>query len=98
MKVGFRAYAVGVLFMDSLLSIISIIPWIFRQPVSCCVTENVGNAKARSSLPGTISTSLGMQSINMQWWEPGLQKKVTGWLNAWSSQIYSQSDHPLKEP
>lgn len=47
MKVGFGAYAVGVLFMDSLLSIISIIPWILRQPVSCCVTVNVGNAKAR---------------------------------------------------
>lgn len=47
MKVGFGAYAVGVLFMDSLLSIISIIPRIFRQPVSCCVTANVGNANVR---------------------------------------------------
>lgn len=46
MEVGFGAYAVGVLFMDSVLSIISIILCISRQPVSCCVTAYVGNAKA----------------------------------------------------
>lgn len=47
MKVGFGAYEVGVLFMDSMLSIISIIPWITRQSVSCCVAAYVGDAKVR---------------------------------------------------
>lgn len=94
MKVGFGAYAVGVLFMDSLLSIISITPWISDSPFPV-VSLRMQAMPKPERLPATVPTSLAMQSINIQRRGPGLEHKVSGWLNTHTSLIYCQSDHPL---
>lgn len=75
-----------------------------RVPVPA--VANVANAKKERrrnhSLVPCISISTGPKSITIQWQVAGLEQRVTGSLNTWSSpiysRIYSRRDHPLKAP
>lgn len=99
MKVGFSAYAVGVLFMDSLLSIISVIPPIFSQHgFLLCHSKMLATPKPQwlaGTIPPLKSGNQLIYSVKGSDWN-------REWRNAWSgliySLIYSQSDHPLKPP
>lgn len=82
MKVGFGAYAEGVLFMDSVLSIIGIIPWIFSEPVSCCVTANVGNVNAKIT---SLVSSPPLEPCNHSKYSGNSLDRSTKWLSEWLS-------------